>query len=467
MRNPCVRPAILVAAAFSVAVTAAAQTAPPLAAPALDLFPPAARDAIGRAYRDAAARPRDAAATGALARLLHAWEQWDTAHDVYRRAQALAPNAFEWHYLDAVALQKLARHADAAEQLQRAVALNPAFAPARVKLADALFEAGQLDQSTRLAGALVKDPATEPMGEYFLGRIEAALGRHDVAVRHLQRAVELFPEWGAAHYALGLSYRALGRRDDARVALERHARYGPLWPGIDDPVLAAVAALRDDGRATLARGITLAGRGDIPGAIAAHEAALVSDPTLSQAHANLIGLYGRTQQWSKAEAHYRALVAQGDVGSAHYDYGVLLGLQQRWPEAAAAYRLAIAVNPQHAAAHNNLGEALERQGDFDGALAAYRQAVTSEPEFRVARFNAGRLLLRAGQTDEAIALLSRLTGSRDPDVPRAMFLLGVAHVRAGRTDEGREWATKARQLAIELGQAELAAAIARDLAAMK
>ena len=466
-RSARLRCSIVVAALLSVEAHGGPQTERPLVLPALDLFPPAAREPIGRAYRDAVARPGDAGATGALARLLHAWEQWDTAHDVYQRAQALAPRAFEWHYLDGLVLQRLARHAEAAEQLQRAVTLDPASAPARVKLADALFEAGQLDESGRLAGALVKDPATEPVGQYVLGRIEAARGHHEAAVRHLQRALELFPEWGAAYYALGLSYRALDRRDDARRALERHAKYGPLWPGIDDPVMAAVAALRDDGRAMLARAISLAGRGDIAAAIAAHEAALAADATLTQAHANLISLYGRTQQWSKAEAHYQALLATGDIGNSHYDYGVLLGLQQRWVEAAAAYRLAIAVNPQHASAHNNLGEALERQGDFDGALAAYRQAVAVEPEFRVARFNAARLLLRAGQADEASAQLTRFAGSRDADSPRILFLLGVAHIRAGRTEEGRKWATMAHQLAIDLGQSELAATIARDLASMK
>ncbi len=79
-----------------------------------------------------------------------------------------------------------------------------------------------------------------PAAELGLGRIAAAEGHHEAAVAHLQRAVSLFPEWGAAHYALALSYRALGRRDDAQRALERHAQYGPRWPALEDPVLATV-----------------------------------------------------------------------------------------------------------------------------------------------------------------------------------------------------------------------------------
>jgi tetratricopeptide (TPR) repeat protein len=458
---------ILLLTSLAADAHAARQTVRPLVPPALDLVPPAARDAIGRAYRDAAARPGDPGTTGALARLLHAWEQWDTAHDAYQRAQTLAPRAFEWHYLDAVVLQRLARHAEAAEQLKRAIALDPAYVPAQVKLVDALFESGQYEDCARLAGPLVKDLRTEPMGEFFLGRIAAINGRHQQAVEHLQRAVELFPQWGAAYYALALSYRALDRSDDARRALESHSRYGPSWPGLDDPLIASVAAIRNDGRATLARGIALAGNGDIPGAIAAHEAALVQDATLAQAHANLISLYGRTQQWAKAEAHYRAVLALGEVGNAHYDYGVLLGLQQRWADAAAAYRLAVAVNPMHAAAHNNLGEALERQGLADEALEAYRQAVRCAPEFRLGRFNFARLLLRAGRTEDAIAELERLSDARGAEAPRFLYTLAVAYLRAGRKDEGVSWANKARQLAIEHGQSELAATITRDLAQVK
>src|SRR2546425_12468866 len=231
---------------LAIAMPAAAQVPPPLPRLALDTYPPAARDAISRAHRDASARPADPGVVGALGRVLQAWEQWDAAHEAYARAEALAPQAFDWHYLDAIVLQRLARHADASARLKQALAASPDYLPARVKLAEALLEAGELDESRRLFDALVNEPAAEPAAQLGLGRIAAAQGRHDEAVAHLQRAIELYPEWGAAYYALALSYRALGRRADAQRALERQAQYGPRWPGMDDQVLASVAALRDD-----------------------------------------------------------------------------------------------------------------------------------------------------------------------------------------------------------------------------
>jgi tetratricopeptide (TPR) repeat protein len=454
---------------FAAALQAASQTAPaPLPRLAFDSFPAPTRDVLARAYKDAAARPNDAEAVGALARLLHAWEQWEAAHEAYARAQSLAPRTFGWQYLDAVVLERLGRHTEAAARLEQALMISPDDVPARVKLAEALLESGNLDQSQRLFDALRSVPASEPAAELGLGRIAAARGRHDEAVPHLERAVTLFPEWGAAHYALALSYRTLGRRNEAQRALERHAQFGPRWPAVVDPVLATVTSLRDDAQTNLQRGLKLAEAGDLSGAIAAHEAALALDPSIAQAHANLVVLYGRARDWPKAEAHYRTIVALGfNLADAHYDYGVLLGLQDRWEDAADAYRKAIAVNPRHACAHNNLGQILERQQKIDAAAAAYRQAVDAQPTFRLARFNLGRMLIALSRPADAIVELEKLTEPRDADAPRYLFALATAHVRAGHREEGIKWATDAKQLAATHGQAELAAAIERELARLR
>ena len=149
-----------------------AQTSlPALPRLALDSYSPAARDAISRAYQDATARSTDPVAVGTLARTLHAWEQWSAAHDVYARAQALAPRAFEWLYLDALVLQRLARHADAAARLEQALRLSPDYLPARVALAESLLESGDLERSQQLFDALRREPAAEPAAEFGLGRI--------------------------------------------------------------------------------------------------------------------------------------------------------------------------------------------------------------------------------------------------------------------------------------------------------
>jgi tetratricopeptide (TPR) repeat protein len=449
-------------------LSAGLQGAPDLPRPAFEAMPAAAREPLAQAFEVAKRGPTDPAALGSYARLLHAWEQWEDAHTVYTRLQELEPARPDWWYLDAAVLSRTARHAEAAERLQKVIRVAPEMKVAQVRLADALFEAGRFAESRKAYTVLAADAATEPMGAFGLGRVAAVERRHEEAIKHFERALELFPQWGAAHYALAMSFRALGRRDEAVRALERHGRYGTQWPALDDPLTGSIAALRDDARGLLQRGVALAARGDLDGAIAAHEAALTADPAFTQARANLLSLYGQKKDWSRAEAHYRELVRRGeDLGDAHYDYGVVLGMQGKWEEAAAAYRRALEANPLHARASNNLGEALERQGRLDAASQAYQQAVDSQPSFRLARFNYARTLIAAGRTEEAISELEKIVEPRDAQTPRYLFALAAAHVRAGRREVGIKLATEARELAVAQGQTELVASIDRDLARLK
>ena len=438
---------------------------PPLPSLAIDAFPAAARNALTAVDRAARAAPGDANAVGTLARTLHAWELWDAAHAAYARAAALAPRTFDWHYLDAVVLLRLARPQEALPVLERALSLEPGSLPARIKLADARFDTGDDEASGGLYQALAQEPSTAPIGELGLGRLAARAGRHQAAVTHFERAIALFPQFGGAHYGAALSYRALGRVDEARAALTLHHAFGARWPRVDDPALASVTALRGDARAEAARGLKLAEQGDLEGAIAATEAALALDATLVQARANLISLYGRTGNWARAEASYRLVVSAGlHLDEAHYNYGVVLGLQDRWTEAEAAYRAAIGVNPLHASARNNLGQLLERGRHYADAEREYREACAAQPTFRLARFNLARVLIAQGQANTAIGELEGLRTPVDAETPRYVFALGVAYVRAGRRDEGVKWATEARRLANQFGQVELVQAIDRNLA---
>ena len=212
---------VWVAALMAVGAPAAGssrQTAlPPL--PSLDLasYSAPAREAIAPLQRTAAARSTDPQAVGALARMLQAWEQLDAAHQAYERAQALAPHSFEWQYLDGVVLERLARHREAAQRFERALTESPGYLPARLALPEALFEAGDLAGSRKLFEALTREPLAEPRADFGLGRIDAAEKHHSGAIPHFERALALFPEWGAANYALAQSFRAAGRVDDAAV----------------------------------------------------------------------------------------------------------------------------------------------------------------------------------------------------------------------------------------------------------
>jgi tetratricopeptide (TPR) repeat protein len=402
--------------------------------------------------------------------VLQAWEQWQSAAMAYDRARTLAPDNAEWPYLAAVVALRTGRVADAVMLLERALLVSKsANLPIRMKLAEALVNAGDLTRGTEAYARLVKEPAAQPEAEYGLGRIAALKGDWKAAIAHQQRACELFPEFGAAHYALGLAYRNAGRLDDAQRELELHRRYGPRWPAIDDPVLAKVNALKDDARANLERGIRLGNEGKLAEAIAAHDAALAKDPDNAQAHANLISLYGRLGQWAEAEKQFKAVLAlKSNLDEAYYNYGVVLTLQKRDTEAADAFRRAIDANPLHAQAYNNLGVLLERERRWEDAAGAYRQAIEHQPAFRLGRFNLARMLIALGRNDDAVAELEKLIAlaGDDQESPRYVYALSTAHLRAGRVERALAYAQDARRLALAYDQAALVAAIDKDLAAL-
>jgi tetratricopeptide (TPR) repeat protein len=441
---------------------------PPLPTVALETFPDEARASLEAALVRAKGTPREPSAVGGLGITLQAWEQWEAAHAAYQRAQALAPDAADWWHLDGLVLLRMAQYGEAAAAFEAALQRQPALVAAQARLAEARFEEGGLDASRRAYQALASRPEAAPVGALGLGRIAARQGRHDEAVAHFEKAIALYPEFAAAYYGLAQSLRALGRRAEAAAALEQQRRHGTRWPAIDDPFAARVALVRDDPRGHLFRGLRLAELGDLDGAIAAHEDAITRNPTLAQARANLISLYGQAGKYADAERHYRALLEIGyNLDEAHYNYGVLLGLQKRWAESEQAFARAVAANPLHAQARNNLGQMLEGRGDVAGALEQYRAAVAADPSLRVARYNLGRMHLARKRPAEAVVEFERLREPVDAESARYLYALAVAHIQDGNREHGVALAREARDRAARFGEDALVAAIDRDLASLK
>ena len=130
-------------------------------------------------------------------------------------------------------------------------------------------------------------------------------------------------------------------REEARAALARAQEFGARWPAVDDPLIAQVRALRDDASANAERGLQRERQGDLPGAIQAYEAAVAVDPATIAARVNLIALYGRQQDWTKAAAHYDALISSGVAvpAEAHFNHGVCLAAQGRIDYATTSFAL--------------------------------------------------------------------------------------------------------------------------------
>ena len=434
----------------------------------VDALPAAARERVAAAHQRATAEPTSAEASGSVAMLLHSYDQFDQAEAWYRRAAALDGAAFDWPYLLGVVQAERGLQEDAVRWLRDAVQKRPHDVPARLRLADLLLARGDLDASAALYEELLREQPDLPQAHHGAGRIEAARGRPAAAVDHFRRATDLFAGYAAAYYALGLAYRDLARTDEARAALQLYEAHRLEAPPLDDPALTRVRQLKTGPLARLAEGVRLGKDGDLEGARREHEAALEADPSLAQAHANLISIYGRLGRPDKAEEHYQAAVALSPgLAEAHYDYGVLLVGQRRTREAAQAFERALAINPNYAAAHNNLGNMLEAEGRAVEAEAHYRAAIANDPTFRLARFNLGRALVAQHKPAEAVAELEKTLVPEDDETPRYLYALAAAWVRAGDRAKGLRYGRQAQEKAAARGQTELAATIGRDLRSLE
>ncbi len=442
---------------------AVAQPLPDLPQPPLDTYEPAIRRPIAEAYKDALAKPDDAARNGILGMVLYAHEQYEYAAPCFERAHAFDPGEGRWSYYLGRAQLFLARYDQAAASFRETLRLRPGYLPAEMRLAQTLLDADRRAEALALYQELERRHPDTAEIHYGLGRIHAARGDTGPAVTHLARACELAPTFGGGHFALARVYRGLGEKENAARHLALYQKHKLGWPILTDPLLADITALRNSSTDHLRRGIELAEQGQLKEAAEEHEAAVEIDRTAVQAHVNLIRLYGQLGEPSRAEDHYRAaLEIDPNLAEVHYNYGVLLSDQDP-AGAAEAFRRALELKPTYAEAHNNYALFLMTSGKLDDAARHYRTALEERPDYRAARFNLARILVLQGQLDEAISHLQQTLVPEDGDTPRFTYALGAAYARSGNRAEAVRYMQEAREKATALGQSALLVSIERDL----
>lgn len=438
---------------------------PPLPTLVLDRFTPAVREQLEAARSAAEAAPGDASQVGALGRALYAHQQYRAAAQCFERSRGLEPDAFAWTYLLAVAQADLGDTDRALEALRAARTLRPGDLPTAVRLADLLEQSGQPEHARKaLAAALELEPAS-PALHYRLGRLEAA-AELPTGIGHLQRAVELEPDYREAHYALANAYRRAGRLADSARHLAAYEEADPApRRHYADPLLDGMSALQaGSAQARFNEGHALQAKGDLGGARAAYRATLEIDPKYVQAHVNLIAIHGQLGAPDQAARHYEQAVAlDASIEEAHYNYGVSRHFAGDFAGAVAAFRKALAINSQSADTLGNLGVALEALGRSEEAGRHFQLALAQHPAHPNANFHVGKRLADRGRYTEALPYLERAVATESEGTALHAFLLALVHRQLGELDGARRYGRLALQQARARGQTELAARIQAEL----
>ena len=192
--------------------------------PRLDGAEPAVRQRLASLQADLRADPGNGDAWGRYGMVLEAHTFTDEAIAAYGQAHELSPRTFRWPYLLAALIDERSA-ADSLPLYRAALALDPDYAPGRVRFAEALERTGQFDAAGREYAQAARLDPVNAHAQAGLGRLALADGDADAAVRRLSRARELAPENRSFAVTLAQAHARAGDRDAAGRSPPPRARW--------------------------------------------------------------------------------------------------------------------------------------------------------------------------------------------------------------------------------------------------
>ena len=235
----------------------------------------------------------------------------------------------------------------AAQRFAALVQQHPQVAEARRGLGLALAQQGQMQKALahfRAAAQLAPDnPQVQNDLAILMTRLQPP--QPDLAEQYYRKAIELKPDYAAAHAGLGHLLGQVGRTDEAISQLREALRLNP-----------------DIVEAQVSLGTTLGIAGQTDEALAAFTAALALNPNHLNARFNRARLLLHQGRPREAMADFRAAVDSApDNPQAHYMLAVALEQQGQLDEAVAEYRTAVGLAPNVPQLQQALDAALAKQ----------------------------------------------------------------------------------------------------------
>lgn len=216
----------------------------------------------------------------------------------------------------------------------------------------ALHSAGRYTELASAAKRFIRNfPCSFELWTILAGA-QNSLGLITDSEKSFRKAIELNPNYAAAHSNLGVVLQAMGRLDEA---------------------------------------------------ILAHRSALAVNPRFHTAHFNLGNVYKDMGRLEDAVRSYdEAISISPFFAQAYNNMGIALADLYRLDEAISAYQKAMVFDSENAAAYNNIGLSFSAKGLLDDAIECYQKALAIKPDFVDAQFNAGLAFTQKKNTSAAI-----------------------------------------------------------------
>jgi tetratricopeptide (TPR) repeat protein len=229
---------------------------------------------------------------------------------------------------------------------------------------------------------------------------------NEAAVEMFTKAIEADPTFAVGQYTLGTVHQALNNRWKATAQFRAAAQLDPTYPepmkALGDVFLAAPRRLFDQAVEAYAKAIDLrsfyadahvglgdarAAKGEVDGAIASYQKALVFNPANPRVYMSLGKIY-----YSEKGLYY---------------------------ESVTAYKKAIDLDVQSVDARMGLGEVYEDKGLYREAVDEYKKVIELEPKHTGALYNLALVYEKVDpkeaivQWEKYIALASQLPSEKD------------------------------------------------------
>jgi tetratricopeptide (TPR) repeat protein len=302
-------------------------------------------------------------------------------------AVRLQPSSAETHNAYGKVLSRFVELKAARQEFEQALQLDPTLAEADVNLSLLLAQAGEVSEASEHLDHAIELQGNGPnsaYAHYLRAKMWGAQDQLEKAIRELQKAVQLRPDYQEAWSDLGGMQRLALDNTGAVRALQK-----------------AVALKPDDGLAQYRLGQLYLQNGDSTRAINHLKKALAQTPNDRGTLFNLMLALRKTGQVEGAKAIEKRIAA----------------LQQQDNRASEVGFAASALNSE--------GIQLEKSGDVRGALAKYRAALDLDPTGNGFRLNYALALCRLSRWQDGIRELREVLRV-DPDNADAAKALYVA-----------------------------------------
>jgi predicted O-linked N-acetylglucosamine transferase (SPINDLY family) len=333
---------------------------------------------------------------------------------------------------------KAGRYTDAERCYRQVMESDAQYPGARIMLGFVLSEQGRTDEAREVLERAVRIAAEDADGHYLLGSILGSTGPRDLEISHLQKAIDLRPDFELARRRLIVALLNADRPAEATELCEE-----------------SIAALPPSAELHLCRSNLYQHEDERALAIESCRRALSIDPALIAAQQRLSRLLLDDEQFEQAEVSYRREIElTPEHFGPHHMLGVVLSRMGRHAEAIELFKRAIALNPHSSASYSSLAAAYSDSDDTSEdslalARANFEKAVELDPQNSAILYSLGISHWRAAQLDRALASFDRAI-EVDPDNVKARWarvMLWAPAFHAADTNDSRDRSGFAVELA--------------------